>query len=807
MRQIRFFLALALTTILTLLCSLHQPLGSPLPALGGFLSPFTGFWQNAEWVGKHQDEVLPFSELSSTSEVVVDERGVPHIFAQNTADAAFIQGYLHARDRLWQMDISVRATLGRLSEVMGERTLEHDRLQRRKGLLWGAENALRKWMTSPEEAAMIKAYCKGANAYIESLRPANYPIEFKLLGYAPESWTPLHIAAFHKSMSEVLSSRHDDIPATNTRALLGDSLFRALYPEHNPMQSPIIPDQVQWNFMPVPATAATTGDTMLSSRAIRTPFDLPDPHIGSNNWAVAAEKTANGAPILCNDPHLRLRLPAVWYELQMHTPEYNAYGVSFPGVPGIIIGFNEQIAWGVTNVGHDVLDWYRIDWADDGKTAYRIDGREEPVREVVEVIKVRGREEPLRDTVRYTRWGPVTYEDPGHPKSDMAMRWLPHDEPAEKPFYALGVFTQLMGGKGLADYQQALRGWESPAQNFVFASRDNDIAITVNGKLPLKTDQQGRFVQDGSTSASGWKGFIPHEHLPRVVNPERGFVSSANQRSTAPDYPYYYNGHFDDYRGRYINQRLAEMDNITVEDMKALQLDSRSLKPADALPQLLRLLDSTASPLRAHERIEQLRRWDYDFAGDATAPGLFENWYNATYAQTFDELMGIQDTLEVLMPEDWRFIQLLAQQPGHPLFDHQSTPAREDASDIVLRGLEEALEQPPVSWAEQQSTDIGHLARIPAFSRLGLNVGGYADAPNAIKPGHGPSWRMVVELGAAPNAWGIFPGGPSGNPGSPFYDAMVTPWAEGQYNRLHLLSDSSDDAVPVLYRLTFKTAE
>ena len=807
MRQIRFFLALLLTAGLTILASLHEPLGSPLPALGPFLSPFTGFWQNADPANRFQDSDFAFPQLSGEHEVVFDERGVPHIFAQNTKDAAFIQGYIHARDRLWQMDISVRATIGRLSEVMGARTLERDRLQRRKGLLWGAENALKKWMSSPQESAMINAYCEGANAYINSLSPADYPIEFKLLGYAPEPWTPLHIAAFYKSMSEALCSRHHDIPATNTRALLGDSLFQTLYPEHNPKQSPIIPDAVEWDFSPVQPGPSDGTDSRMGSGATHTPFGLPSPFIGSNNWAVSAEKTANGAPILCNDPHLQLRLPAVWYEVQMKTPEYNAYGVSFPGVPGIIIGFNDQIAWGVTNVGHDVLDWYRIRWANADKTAYLIDGKQEPVREVIEVIQVKGRDEPVRDTVRYTVWGPVTYDDPEHPNHDMAMRWISHDEPAEKPFYALGVFTRLMGGRGLADYQAALRGWESPAQNFAFASRDNDIAITVNGKLPLKEDQQGRFVQDGSRSASGWKGFIPHEHLPRVANPERGFVSSSNQHSTAQDYPYYYNGNFDDYRGRYVNQRLSEMENITVEDMKALQLDSRSLKPQDALPVLLQLIDSTASELRTNERVAALRKWDYNFARDAEAPSLFEDWFEAVYAQTFDEFMVWEDSLEILKPEEWRFIELLATQPGHPIFDHQSTVAVETAKDIALLGLEEALAQPPVSWAKHKATSIGHMAMIPAFSRSNLNVGGYGEAPNAIKPDHGPSWRMVVELGEKPTAWGIFPGGPSGNPGSVFYDPMVTPWAEGQYNRLHLMDSPDDKAVAPLYRLTFKTAE
>lgn len=806
MQKIRFFFALALTAGLTFLASLHQPMGSPLPAIGQFLSPFTGFWQNADPANHFTDQELKFPGLSSENKVVIDERGVPHIFAQSKNDAAFIQGYLHAKDRLWQMDISVRATIGRLSEVMGERTLERDKLQRRKGLLWGAENTLKRWMSNPDESAMINAYCAGANAYINNLAPADYPLEFKLLGYQPEPWSPLHIAAFYKSMSEALCSRHYDIPATNTRAILGDSLFQVLYPEDNPLQSPIIPGSVEWGFEPR-SLQPTVSDTMLSQMVPHQPFEMPSPFIGSNNWAVSAEKTANGAPILCNDPHLKLRLPAVWYEVQLQSPDYNAYGISFPGVPGIIIGFNSKIAWGVTNVGHDVLDWYRIDWADEAKNAYLIDGKAYPVREVVEVIQVKGQTEPVRDTVRYTSWGPVTYEDPNHPNHDMAMRWLAHDEPLEKPFYELGTFTRLMSGEGLSDYKNALRGWESPAQNFVFASQENDIAITVNGKLPLKEDQQGRFVQDGSRSSAGWKGFIPYEHLPRVINPERGFVSSANQHSTAPDYPYYYNGGFDDYRGRYINRRLAEMDGITVEDMKALQLDSRSLKPEDALPVLLNLLDSTASPLSKHERVDALREWDYNFTKDATAPSLFEDWFNAAYEDTFDEIYAWEDSMEVLEPEDWRFIELLKTQPEHAIFDNQSSEETESARQIILSALESALEKPELTWADHKSTAIGHMAMIPAFSRTNLDVGGYGDAPNAIKPEHGPSWRMVIELGDKPNAWGIFPGGPSGNPGSPFYDPMVTPWVQGEYNRLHLMTSPEDNSVKPLYRMTFKTAE
>ncbi len=810
MRYIKFAGLLLLLGAGILFFNTHHPLGSSLPAIGKLLNPFTGFWQNAEAAGPGEDYTLTLEGLEQKVEVIFDERMVPHIFAQDIEDAAFAQGYITAMHRLWQMDISVRSISGRLSEVLGEQTLDYDRRQRRLGFMQAGKNALKGWNRNPGELAMIQAYAEGVNAYVATLSPADYPVEYKLLGYAPETWTPLHSALFFKNMAYTLCFRHDDLGASNMRAVFGEELFGFLYPEYMPGQSPVIPEEVAWSFdtiainPPMPAT--------LVGQAL--PYEglpQPPPYVGSNNWAVSGSKTASGNPILSNDPHLRLTLPSIWYEIQIQTPEMNAYGVSLPGVPGIIIGFNEHITWGVTNVGQDVLDWYALTWLNEEKTRYLIDDQPQEIQIVRDTITVRGQTEPVVEETKYTEWGPVVYESADHPYRDFALRWIAHDVPEKKSFYELGAFYRLMKARNHADYEAALHGYESPAQNFAFASREGDIALRVNGKFPLKRRTQGRFMQDGSLSANGWQGFIPMDQIPQVKNPERGFVSSANQHSTAPSYPYYYNGSFDEYRGRYINRRLAEMDSITVEDMMALQQDNFSLLPEEAAPVLLRYIDSLKLNEAERRVAEVLRNWDYRFEQEAVAPVYFQALLDSVYRHTFDEHFALQDSMEVLMPDNWRLVDMLQQYSTHPLFDHRMTSERESALDIVQRALREVAvltseggDLAGQSWSTFKNTNIQHLGRIAAFSSGYVPSGGYKEAPNAITRGNGPSWRMVVEMGEEVKAYGVYPGGQSGNPGSPYYDNALDDWAAGNYNRLFLMNNPADTSQPSLFSVTMR---
>lgn len=811
MKIIRFILSLALTITLITLASWHQPFGVPVPPLGNLINPFSGFWQNAEGSAESASLNLDLPGLEQAVEVVFDERLVPHIFAQSLKDAYVVQGYLTAKYRLWQMDISTRAVGGRLAEVMGPRLLSRDRIQRRKGILFAAENSLASWYRNAEEKAFIEAYTLGVNAWIDQLDPKDYPIEFKLLNYAPEPWTAMHCALFFKSMAESLCARHRDIPSTNTRIMLGDSLFQFLYPERIPEQSPIIPATVEWNFEPTDSMPTTELPSDLSNVIPYQTFPLAPAENGSNNWAVSGNKTASGFPILCNDPHLGLTLPAIWYELQIHTPEINTYGVSLPGIPGIIIGFNENIAWGVTNAGHDVLDWYQIQWTDDTKTAYLLDGQPTEVEYVVERIAVLGQED-LLDTVKYTVWGPVVYETADSDYQDMAMRWLAHDKAEEKPFYELGTFQRLMSAKNVEDYQNALKGYDAPAQNFAFASKSGDIAMTVNGKLPLKANQQGRFVQDGSSRSAAWQGFIPRKQIPQDLNPKRGFVASANQHSAAENYPYYYNGGFDEYRGRYINRRLDSLSEITVEDMKKLQLDNYGLVAEEGTPLFLSFLESIAKSPPEQAMFDALKEWDYRFEEKAKAPIVFRRLLQETYKETFDEIFALRDSMEILFPDEWRLLALLKDSPNHPIFDIRETEEVETASNIVVLAFQKIASDMAARWSNEgynwgryKNTRIQHIGFIPAFGEYGIMVGGYKDAPNAIKDDHGPSWRMIVAFGPQmPEALGVYPGGQSGNPGSPYYNNAIETWTKGEYYPLQLLSSPEDSGTTVLFKQSFQ---
>ncbi|MEO7174252.1 MAG: penicillin acylase family protein [Saprospiraceae bacterium] len=778
-----------------------------IPPIGSFLSPFTGFWQQSECPWNFRNDEIVGAATKEPIEIIFDDRLVPHVFANNNEDVAYAQGYLHAKYRLFQMDIAVRSASGNLSEILGEKTLQFDLETRRKGFGLGAENRLQAWQKS-KDFALVEAYTKGVNAYIECLKPQQYPLEFKLLNYSPEPWTPLKTAYMVMAMSRTLCSKETDIASSNTLAKLGKDTFDLLFPEWNPKQSAIVPSDQSTFVIP------KAGKTVVDSNAVGyypyKSLQTPDEGIGSNNWAVAGSKTASGHPILCNDPHLDLSLPSIWFEAQYTTPEFSTYGVSIPGIPFNLIGFNEYVAWGSTNVSQDVLDWYKIRWTNEEKTAYYFDQKSVPVSYRVETIKVKGSADVV-DSVKYTTWGPVVYSQADNSYKDLAMHWLALEEPMQND---LSTFFDLNRAKNYTEYEAAVRAYHSPAQNLVFASKSGDIALRVSGQLPLKRKEQGRFIEDGSVSSNRWQGFIPQLANPEIMNPPRGFVASANQHSTTPDYPYYYNGDFDDYRGRILVRSLTQMGGIKVEDMMQLQQNNHSIEAEEALPAMLMNLDRTGIDESWEARLGKLRKWNYSFDADIIEPILFDLWYTKIYDLTWDELNPGPDSIPLLKPESWRTIALLYEQPNSIFWDIQKTYKKEVASDIVLEAFRQANNQldgllkadKKLSWYKYRKSKINHIARIPAFSIDQIVNGGYKNALNAMKEKSGPSWRMVVELGPETNAYGIYPGGQSGNPGSRFYSNMVSDWEKGKYNKLVMTRDKDRLREKALLTILIKPA-
>lgn len=787
-----------------------------LPPIGEVFNPFTGFWTNGKAANQPlwEDIAPQLPGLSQPVHLVFDDLGVPHIFAGNLRDACLVQGYLTARDRLFQMDLSTRKSAGRLSEVLGERTLEVDLMSRRRGLGIAAERGLEAIQEKPEVFALLQAYSDGVNAWINGLSPQEYPVEYKLIDFSPEAWTPLKSMLMVENMADNLTGEEKDLAATNTLKILGKDTFDLLFPDWNPKQQPIVPDYGQWKDLnPVlPQYEVEVPDEVLPGgkpgRYSGVNFEVDPLLYGSNNWALAGSKTNDGNTLLANDPHLGLTLPSIWYQIQLHTPELNAYGVSLPGVPGIVIGFNENIAWGVTNVSHDVSDWFHIAWTDAQKSSYLIDGQIKSVETRVETIGIKG-QNPLVDSVIYTVWGPVVYGNQrDHPLQDYSLRWLSHEKPSPN---IMNSFLGLAAAKNYEDYRNAIQYFDNPAQNMVFASVQGDIAIQPQGRYPLRGKGQGRFLLNGAWSEQGWQGYIPQEYIPTLKNPPGGFVFSANQHTTPPSYPYYYTGNFEDFRGRRIHNRLTQMKNASVDSMKTMQLDNFSQRAADALPLMLALLDQSKLDDDSKSIVTQLKQWSFRYDPEELAPPFFDIWLDSLVYFTWDELIKYQkQKIRILIPETWRLIELIEKEPNHPFFDALQTAEVETAKEMVtqafkaMEGYFNANPSRRVKWSQFQPTQVRHVGLIPAFGRSNLLTGGHSTAPNAIKGESGPSWRMIVSLGASLKAYGVYPGGQSGDPASPFYDNMLEAWVKGDYFELLLMKTPADSPSRTLVHLTLQ---
>ena len=785
-----------------------------LPPLLKFLNPFTGFWQNAESSTVNSSKKLALKGANDQIDILFDDRMIPHVFAKNDHDAYYAQGYITAMHRLWQMDFQTRFASGRISEIVGSKAIEVDRYQRRMGMVYGAENSLQGMMEDPKTKEMILAYTQGINDYIHSLSNANLPLEYKLLDFKPEDWTPIKCALLLKQMSAVLAMGSDEFYMTNILKKFGPEITKDLFPDYPFRESPIIPVGTKWDFTPLPIPPTPTGYTEMLTGNVKTKQKVEG--IGSNNWAVSGAKTASGYPILANDPHLDLTLPSIWYQIQLHAPGLNSYGVSLPGAPGIIIGFNQNIAWGVTNVAADVLDFYQIKFKDNSHQEYWYNNTWKSTKKRFEKIKIRGATDEI-DTVFYTHQGPVVYfQRPKYGKANNvplgnALRWIAHDKSNE-----LMTFYYLNRGKNYADYRKALTYYTAPAQNFVFASAENDIAITPNGKFPLKWKDQGKFILDGSDPGNDWQGWIPAEQNPSVKNPPRNFVSSANQSSTDPSYPYYINWEFGPYeRGKRINDRLTAMTKANVDSMRNLQGDSYSITAQDLLPSILPLIDVSQLNATQKEAFNTIAKWNKFLEAKEVGASIFDLWTKRLSFNIWDDEFTIAD-IPMRYPSRDRTVELIQKDPNSKWFDDVKTPKKETLSDLVNESFKfacDSLERKygaiglkNWNWGKVKNTNVPHLARIPGFGSKTLLIGGGKSTVNAMSESNGPSWRMVIELGKTPKGHGVYPGGQSGNPGSPFYDNMIDTWAQGKLYDLFFMQSVDDKSGKIIshYKISKK---
>ncbi|EMQ96035.1 hypothetical protein D778_01925 [Xanthomarina gelatinilytica] len=791
MKYLKFIVSLVL--LIGIFFILNTKFGS-VPAIGEFLNPAQGIWQN------EQDEsitgTIKIEGLKDKVTVHYDEHLVPHIFAQNNTDLYKAQGYITAKHRLWQMEFQTHASAGRLSEILGEKALDYDRMQRRKGMGFGAENALKKMQKEdPEIIDFIEAYSEGVNSYIASLNPKDYPVEYKLLGYKPEPWSIDKTSYLLMYMIDMLCGRESDLEYTNALRLLGKDRFDLLYPDFFDVNDPIIPKKTDWSYIDTAITEIPLSE--LPQDSIAETMDKPHPNNGSNNWAVSGNKSYSGNPILANDPHLGLNLPSIWFVMQLATPEHNAYGATLPGALGVVSGFNTDIAWGETNATRDVRDWYKIEFKDNRRTQYKYDNTWKNTTVRVEEIKIKGKETYL-DSVIYTHHGPVSYDRTfkgNGQKEGYAMKWIGHIGGNNQR-----TLIDLNAAKNYDDYLKALQHWVAPAQNFVFASTSGDIALWIQGAFANKWKGQGKFLMDGSNPEHDWQSFIPSNNNAFTKNPERGFVSSANQHPVDASYPFYvFNDGYETYRNRVINDFFNSKETFTIQDFKDLQNNNYNLKASELLPYMFKTMDTSSLTQEELEILNTIKAWDFNSDIDKTGPSIWDLWWKKLYPLTWDEFD--LDNTAFIDPYTYQTIYMLKNHPEDDFMDIVETPEKETAKDLFLITFKETAkeltewkkEHGDYNWQAYKATFVGHLLQgLPAFSRFNLPIGGDRNTVNAADKNHGPSWRMIVEMTSPPTALGIYPGGQSGNPGSKYYDNFIDRWAIGEYFQALFIQDQNN---------------
>ena len=812
MRIISF--TVALTVTLAFIIVLNNPFGS-IPPLGKFISPQQGFWQNAEPVNKDFSANLSFPALKKPVEVYLDERLVPHVFAEDENDLFFVQGYLHAKFRLWQMEFQTHAAAGRLTEILGpgpdSAYLNNDRNMRRLGLVYGAKNSLAEMEKDDETKKQINAYTAGVNSYISSLTESDLPLEYRLLSYYPEKWTNLKTALFLKYMSYDLTGYETDIEYTNAKSFFSESDFNKLYPAFQDSMDPIVPRGIAFPAAAIHPVAPANADSLYfnwkDSESVHS--SKTDKDNGSNNWVLSGARTKSGRPILCNDPHLGLNLPSLWFEMQITTPSFNAYGVSFPGAPAIIIGFNDSIAWGVTNAARDVRDYYKIKFKEGTNAQYWFNNKwKDAVLNIETYLMKDG--SAFYDTVAYTVFGPVMYDNEYNGRArasnnqNVAVRWRAHD-----PSNELKTFTLLDKARNYNDYEAAITHFTCPGQNFAFASKAGDIAVWQQGSFPAKWKGQGNFIMPGTDSAYMWQANIPHEENPHLINPSRGFVSSANQLPADTSYPYYLSGSYDLYRGVMINRYLSGMSGATADDMKKMQTDNYNLFARTALPVLLGHIDERSLPADEKRYLDIVRQWNRRNDNEERGPIIFTTWFDTFEQMVWNDELSRQPPPYVL-PEPYTLIEALLKDTAFSFIDNINTREKETLTELVTASFKKSV---PVfknaersgkfAWSRFKDSGVRHLLRLAPLSRFHLNTGGGLNVINATKQFHGPSWRMIVQLTDSTEAYGIYPGGQSGNAGSKFYDSFVDAWARGDYYPLLVLKKSDENNERIKWKMHF----
>jgi penicillin amidase len=768
------------------------------PAVSTILDPADGLYRTARQATPPADSSrLTLPGLDQPVRVVRDERHVPHIFAESDRDAIIALGYVAAKDRLFQLDFLPRVASGRLSAAFGPQSIRADRFLRRTGMEWGAQRNLER--IRAEKGIELKAlrwYGTGVNAYLDRTAAADLPLVFRLLGYRPDRYTPIQGLRLLQYMSYDLSYDSDDPSYTTLRRRLGADAFERLYPEHPAgLFVPIVPPAQQRGTDRNDAAgraAARPGaraPAALRARrhgraALRRALGGSTAGIaGSNNWAVQDRRSESGAPLLAGDMHLSVTLPSIWYEAHLVTPTTNAYGLTIPGAPVLVQAFNRHVGWTLTNTGADLIDHYALT-VDSARARYRYEGTWRPLRRTVDTIRVKG-QTPVLDTMYFSHHGPVRVPE-GETGTAVAEQWVAH-----KPSRTLHALWDMNRADSVAALTEALRRWDTPMQNILYAGTGGDIAIRSVGRLPVRRAGHGRGLLPGSTDAHEWVGRVPFDALPAARNPAQDFLASANQKPTGPGYPYYLGYDWPDgYRSMRIDSLLRGRGAHGVDDFTRYQTDVQVPSRSVFVP-LLRTVGDV-SP-RADTLRRMLVEWDGEAAVDRPEPLIFRAFLRSLRRQAWDERVFAAGP----DPEDAVLVDLLRTDPDARWLDVQATPATEGAPALLRRALEATADTmasrhgwTPEAWrwGAHHRIQFRHMSGSEQLRPLWRGPHAFPGFASTVlqAPGnpvtHSASQRVVVDFSTSPpSGYGVVPGGQRGTPLDPaFYDTQIPTYLEGR---------------------------
>lgn len=801
---------------------------------------------------------LELPALSAPVTVYRDEYGITHLYADTPEDLFTAQGYVHAQDRFWSMDFNRHVTAGRLAELFGADQVPTDAYLRTMG--WRRVAEAEYDLLAEETRRYLDAYAEGVNAYLEGKSATEVSLEYAVLAatnseYEIEPWSAVDSLAWLKAMAwDLAGNMHDEIARASLLARgLPREQVEELYPAYPEEQhAPILAggrvrdgkfvldsdeaEQRDEDAADIPATAAVRALAGLQEplEAIPRTFGPASSDLGSNSWVVSGEHTASGLPLLANDPHLGAVMPSIWYQMGLHCTTvdescpFDVTGFTFPGLTGVVIGANDTIAWGFTNLGPDVIDLYLEKL--DGDSAI-VDGAPEPLETRTETIRVAGGDD-VEITVRSSRHGPLLSD----PELGAQLRTFaakapvtPEGEPAETAQdgdYAVAIsWTALTPGRTadaifllnrartFDEFREAARTFEVPAQNLIYADTSGNIGYQAPGKIPARGKGDGRWPAPGWDSDYDWKEYLPFEELPTVVNPDSGFIVTANQAVVDSGYPHLLTTDWDyGYRSQRVVTLLEAAiadGGLTVEDMVDIQLDNENSGARALVPYLVEV-DVEGAAAQAQEL---LAGWDFQQDADSAAAAFYNATYRHLLPLVFDEL-GANPKIEA--SQAWLLLTSLVESPESEWWRGEEVSSRDEALRVAMERaaaeLTELLGEDVAAWrwgdlhtltVRNASFGESGIAAVEwLFNRGPVATGGGSSVVNATgwDPAQGyevttvPSMRMVVDLADVDNSQWINLTGNSGHAFHPHYADQLELWAAGTMLPMRMTRSAVEEA-------------